>query len=665
MYCSKCGKQLPDGARFCDGCGAGQFETRAARNAAKRFNPLFVIIPIAVIVIAAAAGLGIGYLKTHGLRAQQTESADAALQSGDYSTAVSEYEEALTKDPENTEVALKLAEAYLEQGKYNQALQTLKEVSISASDPLYESYIEMTAVAEFNPELKKVVADNYPEVELHFSCDGTANPSATVIDNGKERAVKIETEDSTVIVKYNSDDNEGRDSEVRSGSASLDLYGYKFDFDYEYKTPHLKEAVIKLVSTDVSEYPTVKCYFSIADAVTGEPIEGIGIDDVKIMERAQGGEFVYREVESVETLGGTRGLNISLVADKSDSISGTDMQKIKKVMTEFVRSLNFNEGDRAEVLAFDSIVQQMCSFTDSANLLESGINNMYTDGMTALYDAVYDGIAHASLRGGARCVIAFTDGIDNRSRVGMYDVINYATTQQVPVYVIGVGDDVEESCLRTIADETGGKYWFIDDLYDLEEIFEQIYSEQKKYYEVCYVTDKSLSTFEERSIFFELSGNGCNGTMEESFVPVYSLGENDHESRYEVFRESLTWEEAAARCEQLGGHLATVTSSTEEETVIALLEQAGVKYCWLGGYTSYDDNGQVFGHWVTGETFGYSAWSSSEPSRVDQDGTDEWYIMLWNVASLNGWYWNDQRNDPVSAVAYMASGMGFVCEFEN
>ena len=59
------------------------------------------------------------------------------------------------------------------------------------------------------------------------------------------------------------------------------------------------------------------------------------------------------------------------------------------------------------------------------------------------------------------------------------------------------------------------------------------------------------------------------------------------------------------------------------------------------------------------------AWSANEPSRQDQDGTEEWYIMLWNIKAVGGWCWNDQRNDPVSAVPTMADGMGFVCEFEE
>ena len=55
-----------------------------------------------------------------------------------------------------------------------------------------------------------------------------------------------------------------------------------------------------------------------------------------------------------------------------------------------------------------------------------------------------------------------------------------------------------------------------------------------------------------------------------------------------------------------------------------------------------------------------------EPSRVDSsDGVEEWYIMLWDIPSLGGWSWNDQRNDPLAVVPSMRDAMGYICEFEN
>ena len=99
------------------------------------------------------------------------------------------------------------------------------------------------------------------------------------------------------------------------------------------------------------------------------------------------------------------------------------------------------------------------------------------------------------------------------------------------------------------------------------------------------------------------------------------------------------------------------------DTIIKLAEKAGYKYLWLGGYTSYDYDGSVFGHWITGEDFTYECWGPGEPSRVDLDGTEEYYIMLWYIPSMGGWNWNDQRNSTVDA-GFHQGKIAYVCEWE-
>lgn len=141
--------------------------------------------------------------------------------------------------------------------------------------------------------------------------------------------------------------------------------------------------------------------------------------------------------------------------------------------------------------------------------------------------------------------------------------------------------------------------------------------------------------------------------------------ERKHDNRYELVMADVTWEEANEAANRAGGHLATITSQTEEDTIINMAEAQGAKYIWLGGYTSYDESGHPFGHWVTGGDFSFQAWGKDEPSRQDLDGTPEWYIMLWNIPELGGWIWNDQRNDPGAAVEYFKGNTAYVIEYEN
>lgn len=78
-------------------------------------------------------------------------------------------------------------------------------------------------------------------------------------------------------------------------------------------------------------------------------------------------------------------------------------------------------------------------------------------------------------------------------------------------------------------------------------------------------------------------------------------------SRYRLYEDLLTWEEAQAYCVDKGGHLATITSA-EEQGVVASLVNGRDNYrdgYYLGGTLN---NKQL--SWVAGEAANYTNWSS-------------------------------------------------------
>ncbi len=559
--------------------------------------------------------------------------------------------------------ALALAKQYLAQENFAQAAGLLEDLDIKDDSKNYQEYEKLLSAAKMDPEILEVSVDSFPVISVTLSCGSelTADEIA-VTEGGLDRTLRnFKIEDGRLTLSYESDDV-AYESQHREFTVTLKSGDFAFQRSSDYDTPHFEQANIKFVSSDVSAYPVVRAYFRVEKQSDSTTVEDLDINSFRIQERLEGGAYLAREIRSVAPLE-NMGLNIDLVADKSSSIELNDMNRIKDVMIQFVNNLHYDAGDKAEVLAFDDIVQQMCCFTDDPTLLTNGINNMSTDGLTALYDAIYCGVQNAALQGGARCVIAFTDGMDVCSVHTAEEVINYANTNQVPVYIIGVGYSVEEYVLKDIAARTGGRYWFIDDLYDLREIFDQVYEEQKELYVVEYVSDPDADPYARRDIETTVTGGGYKGDTSVSFTPAFSVQGLKHDSRYELVAGTCTWEEANRRCQEMGGHLATITSQDELDQIIALAEQNDCKYVWLGGYTSYDAYGNVFGHWVTGENFSFQAWGDGQPSREDLDGTPEWYIMLWYVHDM--WRWNDQRNDPAAVSKALNQNMCFICEYEE
>lgn len=136
-------------------------------------------------------------------------------------------------------------------------------------------------------------------------------------------------------------------------------------------------------------------------------------------------------------------------------------------------------------------------------------------------------------------------------------------------------------------------------------------------------------------------------------------------SSYMTVIADASWSQANADAVARGGHLVTITTQEEMDRMVAYASEAGLKYVWIGGFTSIGNDGAVYGHWTTGEPFEYQMWYPGEPSGKDLDGTLESCLMLWNAEGI--WSWNDQRDDVVngSGLSYFKGKTGYIVEFEE
>ena len=422
---------------------------------------------------------------------------------------------------------------------------------------------------------------------------------------------------------------------------------------------------LEIVSTDVSQYPTVRLYLSLTDSDHQELT--LKSPTAAIKEKIAGGSEIKREIKKIERIKDNQGVGFEVLLDKSASMS-EDLGEMQNAMRNFVNSLDYKVGDKAELMAFDTYLMYMSTLTGEKNRLLTGISNITADGDTALYDALYEGVSNAGNRTGSNCVIAFTDGIENSSSHTLDEVISLATEKAVPIYLIGSSES-DLDTLQQIADQTKGYLWDINSISDMEEVLEKISSRQKNLYTIEYTSDAKADPYAERTVS-TLIGDADDfklGAIKDgvSFTPVKRTGVEKHKSRYEAFREDKTWSEANNICMAKSGHLVTITSRQEEQQVISLVESKGIEFAWMGGYTSERDNG-VFAHWVTGEEWSYQNWFPGEPSHTDLDGAPEFYLLLWKIRGQ--WSWNDERDNMFAApdaAARISGKAGYVCEYEQ
>lgn len=143
---------------------------------------------------------------------------------------------------------------------------------------------------------------------------------------------------------------------------------------------------------------------------------------------------------------------------------------------------------------------------------------------TPLYDAIYKGarLARKDATNDRRVVIVMTDGVDS-DRQGnvekgstIYDrnsIIEELRQLNVPVFTVGLGDEIDSAFLQRVANTTGGTYQNAPQGSDLARIFTEVAAGLKIKYDLGLesrtVSDGGLHnlTIEARTPFGDVSGS--------------------------------------------------------------------------------------------------------------------------------------------------------------
>ena len=240
---------------------------------------------------------------------------------------------------------------------------------------------------------------------------------------------------------------------------------------------------------DVNGYPMVKIYFRIRDSNTGAAVNTLDESGFHIYEKPEGAaDFVKRDVIRSTQLNNEENVNICMVADVSGSMNGIPLSEAKWVMGNFLNTIQTEAGDRVSLISFADQVNIQTAFTGDTNLVRNAVNNLVTYDMTALYDALYVAINQTASQEGAKCIIAFTDGKDNISRCSPEIIVQLAQRYSIPVFIIGVGNNLDSGDLNYIASATKGFYKTVGQVNGMAEIYDSIFREQKEMYLVEYET---------------------------------------------------------------------------------------------------------------------------------------------------------------------------------
>ena len=245
---------------------------------------------------------------------------------------------------------------------------------------------------------------------------------------------------------------------------------------------------------DVSENKKINLYVS-----GNNKDEAWSKDSFLIYEKkSRSEEWTPCTVEEIKQIKGN--MSIDLVADISTSME-YQFDDMKNCLSQFADE---TEADTSLGLStISSIYERKLTFTKDKNSVETAIDNLECQGSTCLYQSLYSSVLYTASATGSRCVVAFTDGKNEPYESGYDyyedDVINIATTYQIPIYIIGIGDGIEANTLQHIAEATGGFYRNIAYVSALYDVYNDIYEKQKSTYQIKY--SSSLKSRENREVY--------------------------------------------------------------------------------------------------------------------------------------------------------------------
>jgi len=255
------------------------------------------------------------------------------------------------------------------------------------------------------------------------------------------------------------------------------------------------EASVKVATVRVSD-------------LNNRAITGLKTEDFEVVE---GG--VKRELLSVRPLESS--FNLVLLLDVSGSIENY-VDFIRKAARSFVNTVDAR--DRIAIVTFGEDVEQIADFTTDKKKLSESLDTFDAGGATAFYDSLAFVLADTlrPLKGERTAIVVLTDGDDNRSFLAFDSMLSSIQESGALIYPLYVpsglieashasalpGGRVEDSLRRRylqgeltskakgegarLAEVSGGVYYQIDQLSQIDKAYEDIVGQLRTAYEIEY-----------------------------------------------------------------------------------------------------------------------------------------------------------------------------------
>ena len=188
-------------------------------------------------------------------------------------------------------------------------------------------------------------------------------------------------------------------------------------------------------------------------------------------------------------------VGVVLALDVSQSL-GADFPNLLDYADEFVSRISNNTNQEAEIgiVAFSTTISTLQP-TSNFSSISSFINQLTQDSLTALHDAVMEGLDMITQSGfdkDSKSIVTFTDGRNNNSVndfntvVTRLENLRQDTTHKLKSYSIGLrgNGNLQEDRLQQLA--VGGKSKIVDNSAELGSVFDKFSKDLSSVYKIQY-----------------------------------------------------------------------------------------------------------------------------------------------------------------------------------
>ena len=258
----------------------------------------------------------------------------------------------------------------------------------------------------------------------------------------------------------------------------------------------------------------VELYTTVLDR-ENRPVRDLEESDFKVFE-----DDVQQQIARFERLENLP-IHVAVMLDVSASME-PNLPQTKAAALEFFEHV-ITPRDRGALIVFNDHPLLAVKLTNQIPALAGGLAGLKAERGTSLYDSVVFSLFYFNGVKGQRAIVLLSDGKDEGSRFNVEETLDFARRAGIAIYSIGLNIPRSESearkVLKKLAEETGGRNFFIKDTSELTGIYDAIQLELRSRYLLAYQSSNATRELRFRLVDLKVDRPGLDAKTIRGYYP--------------------------------------------------------------------------------------------------------------------------------------------------